>query len=228
MVCRGMSRFGFRVLTRYVDIVRKEKPAGTQFRHDLRKTGAGHSEAAFAATGHTEMADDFFADVPGAVHHNPSGEGVVIAVIQSLEPNRMAMGSDIGGIGSIGSCGARVRAWCVGEARQPAGMQRVGSPSMRDQMRAHAAIGEIHQVKSREARGQREIGNADEILESDAVAVSFQRVQGTTEQDRRYGAIDAVSSRRSRARHGRRTSQTGQGETEEMTARCQDVEFLLQ
>jgi hypothetical protein len=57
---------------------------------------AGDSKAAFAATGHAEMADHFIADVPGAMHNNASGEGVVIARIQSLEPNRMSMGSDKG------------------------------------------------------------------------------------------------------------------------------------
>jgi hypothetical protein len=207
-------------------IVRIQKAAGTQFHHDLRKAGGGEREAAFAATGHAEMADHLVADVPGTVHDDPPGERVVIARLQALEPDRMAMGSDIGSPGPIGSCRARVRAWLIREALQPAGMQRVGAAPVGDQMRARAALGDIHQVKSRHTRGQGEVRNGDEILEADAVVVSFQRGQRTMQQDWGYQAIDAAGGTRSRASEGRRVNQSRRGQAEEKTTgKCQDFRF---
>jgi len=210
-------------------IVRIQKAAGAQFCHDFRKAGGGEREAAFAATGHAEMADHLIADVPGTVHDDPPGERVVIARVQALEPNRMAMGSNIGSTGPVRSCRACVRARLVREALQPAGMQGVGSAPMGDQMRASASIGDIHQVKSRHTRGQGEVRNGDEILEADAVVVSIQRGKRAPEQDWRYGAIDTAGWPGSRARDGRdAASHCRRGQAEEKTTgECQDFDFLL-
>jgi len=137
------------VLTRCSEIVCIEKAARPQFRHDFSKTGTGDGEAALAATEHANMTDDFRTDVPGAVHDDASGKGVVVGRVQSFEPNRIAMGSDIGSTGLISPFRARLRAWRIGEALEPSRVQRVGPPPMRDQMRTDGAVMEIHQMKSR-------------------------------------------------------------------------------
>jgi hypothetical protein len=46
---------------------------------------------------------------------------------------------------------------------------------MRNQVRPHAAAGEVQQVKPRRARGQREIGNADKIPIDDAALMLIKR-----------------------------------------------------
>ena len=186
----GSNRWS--VLTRCPDIVCIEKAARTQLRHYFRKGGSGDREAAFAATEHAEMTDHLVTDVPGAVHDDAPSKSVVIALLQSFEPNRMAMGADIGRTGPIGPFRARVRAWRIGEALEPPSTQWVGTPSVRDEMRTYGAVGEIHQMKSRRTRGQREIGNRNAITVGDAVAMSVQRIQRAQEQRRRQRAIGAV------------------------------------
>jgi hypothetical protein len=216
------------VLTRYVDIVRIEKSAGTQFRHEFRKAGARDREAAFAATGHAEMVNHLFADVPGAMHDNPTGEGVVIGRFQSCKPNRLAVGSDIGGTRSIGPCRARVRPVLIGETLQPPGAQGVGTASMRDQMRAYATVGEIHQVEPWRSRRQGEIRDSDKISVADAVAVPIQRMQRAPKQGRRHLVPDTVRSPRSTPSDCRAASQTGQRDPKEKTTgKGQDAKFLF-
>jgi hypothetical protein len=207
-------------------IVRIEKAAGTQFRHDFRKAGAGDSEAAFAATEHAEMTDHFVADVPGAVHDNPSREGVVIGRVQSLEPNRMAMAANIGSPRPIGPGRARVRAWLVGEALQPPGTQGVGASPMRDQMRTNAAVSEPQHVEPWPTRGPGEIRDADKVPVGDAVAVSVQRIERALTQGRGHEAAGIVRLPEGGPSDRRGASQTGQRETEEMTTgKGQDVKF---
>lgn len=53
---------------------------------------------------------------------------------------------------------------------------------MGNQVRAHAAVGEVHQVKSRSARRKGEVGDADKIPEVDAVAMALQSVERTAQQ----------------------------------------------
>src|SRR5580692_905209 len=117
-----------------IDVVSVKQAAGTQLRQDFRESCSRDSEAAFAATQHAEMANDFVADVPGAVHHDPSGEGVVVAGIQSLQPQRMAVRSHVGLTGSVRARRTRIRPWRIRKSLQPAGMQGIGTAPMRDQM----------------------------------------------------------------------------------------------
>ena len=140
------------------------------------------------------MANHFFTDIPGAVHNNSSRDGVVVGRLQSIQAKRKAVGSDIGPARSIDSCGACLRAWLVGEALQPPGAQRVGTPAMRDQMRACDAVGEIHQVQSWDARGLREIRNCDEIAVGDAVAIFVQAIKRAAKQRRGDWRSDALCS----------------------------------
>jgi hypothetical protein len=53
---------------------------------------------------------------------------------------------------------------------------------MGDQMRAHAAISEIHQVEPRCTRRQREVSYTDEIPVVDAIVVPLQGVERATQQ----------------------------------------------
>jgi hypothetical protein len=191
------------VLTRCTDILCIEKAARTQLCHDFRKGGTGDREAAFAATEHAEMTDHFFADVPGTVHDDASSKGVVIALLQSFETNRMAMGADIRRTGLIGPFRACIRVWHIGEALEPPSTQWVGTPAMRVEMPAYGAIGEIHQMKSRRTRGQREICNRDEITVGDAVAMFVQRMQRAPEQCRRYEATSVIRTPKSGPGHRR-------------------------
>jgi hypothetical protein len=53
---------------------------------------------------------------------------------------------------------------------------------MGNPVRAHAAVGKVHQVKSRCARRKGEVGDADKIPEADAVAMALQSVERTPQQ----------------------------------------------
>lgn len=62
---------------------------------------------------------------------------------------------------------------------------------MRHQVRPHAAVGEIEQVKPRGARGQREIGNADKIPIADAALMLLKSGERPPQQVGLYLAVDA-------------------------------------
>ena len=53
---------------------------------------------------------------------------------------------------------------------------------MRHEVRSDAAIGEIYQVESRGTRVQGEIRDADEVAVRNAVAMSFQGLEGSLQQ----------------------------------------------
>jgi len=53
---------------------------------------------------------------------------------------------------------------------------------MGNQVRAHAAVGEVHQVKPRCARGKGEVGDADKIPVADAVVMLLQSIERTPQQ----------------------------------------------
>jgi len=61
---------------------------------------------------------------------------------------------------------------------------------MGNQVRTHAAVGEVHQVKPRCARGKREIGDADKIPVGDALVMLRQSIERTPQQTRIYSAVD--------------------------------------
>src|ERR1700683_4564401 len=53
---------------------------------------------------------------------------------------------------------------------------------MGNQVGAHAAVGEIHQVKPWCTRGKREVGDADKIPVADAVMMLLQCIERTPQQ----------------------------------------------
>jgi len=61
---------------------------------------------------------------------------------------------------------------------------------MGNQVRSHAAVGEVHQVKPRCARGKREVGDADKIPVANAVAMLLQSIERSPQQTRIYLAVD--------------------------------------
>jgi hypothetical protein len=84
------------------------------------------------------------------------------------------MSADVNRTGSIGPGGGRVRARLIGKALQPSCMRRIGTLSMGNQMRAYAALGEVHDVKPWYTRRQGEVSDADKVSAADAVVVSLQ------------------------------------------------------
>ena len=68
-----------------------------------------------------------------------------------------------------------MRLGLVGEALQPAGVGGVGPAPMRHQMRADPSARDVDQVKPGAPRGQREIGNRDEVAIGNDGAVSVER-----------------------------------------------------
>jgi hypothetical protein len=82
---------------------------------------------------------------------------------------------------------------------------------MGNQVRAHGAVGEVHQVKPRCARGKGEVGDADKIPVADAVVMLLQSIERTPQQTGIYLAGDTFcpsecepSSRGSRSKAGKR------------------------
>ena len=73
-------------------------------------------------------------------------------------------------------------------------MSGVGAPTMGNQVRAHAALGEVHQVKPRRTRGKGEIGDADKVPVADAVAMLLQSIERTPQQTGIYPAVDTFRS----------------------------------
>ena len=67
---------------------------------------------------------------------------------------------------------------------------------MGNQVRAHAAVGEVYHVKSRCARGKGEVRDADKIPEADAVAMALQSVERTPQQIGIY-SLDSLRTRES-------------------------------
>ena len=61
---------------------------------------------------------------------------------------------------------------------------------MGNQVRAHAAVGEVHQVKPGCARGKGEVGDADKIPVVDAIAMLLQSSKRTPQQTGIYLAVD--------------------------------------
>ena len=61
---------------------------------------------------------------------------------------------------------------------------------MGNQVRARAAVGEVHQVKPRCARGKGKDGDADKIPVADAVVMLLQSIKRTPQQPGIYLAVD--------------------------------------
>ena len=97
---------------------------------------------------------------------------------------------------------------------------------MRNQVRAHAAVGEIHQVKSGCARGKGEVGDADKIPVADAVVMLLESIQRAPQQTGVDLAVAAVLSAESETRPGGRGSKTRECNIDKKASRkYQDIEL---
>jgi hypothetical protein len=81
---------------------------------------------------------------------------------------------------------------------------------MGNQVRPHAAVGEVHQVKPRCTRWKGEVGDADKIAVAYAVVMVLQRIERTPQQtgiylvDTFWPSKSERSSRGTRSKDGKR------------------------
>jgi len=125
------------------------------------------------------------------------------------------MGTDVERTRSVGARGSRIRVRLVGEALEPSSTRGVGTPSMCDQMRSHAAVGELYQVESSCTRGKREVRDPDEVSVGDAFVMSLQSIERTPKQAGRYLAVDSFCFPASSPCSCRPRSQAGKSEPDE-------------
>ena len=100
---------------------------------------------------------------------------------------------------------------------------------MGNQVRAHAAVGEVHQVKPRCARGKGEVGDADKVPVADAVVMLLQSIERTPQQTGIYLAGDTFCP--SECEPGSRgpRSKAGNRKIDKKTAgKYQDIELQHQ
>jgi hypothetical protein len=97
---------------------------------------------------------------------------------------------------------------------------------MGNQMRPHAAVGEIHQVEPRRTRGKREVSNADKVSVGDAVLMSLQSIEGALKQTGSYLAVDSFCSSESEPNSCRPRSKAGKSKIDKKTTgKYQDIEL---
>jgi hypothetical protein len=174
--------------------IRIDQAAWAKPGHDFGKTRIGNGEAALASTEHAGVSDHLLINVPGTMHYDRPVESVAIGRVESLEPYRVTMGTDIKRTRSIGSCGGRIRARLVGETLEPSCMRGVRTPSVCNQMRPHAAISKAQQVEPRCTRRKGEVSDADKVSVADAVLMSLQSIERTPKQSGSYLTVDTVCS----------------------------------
>src|ERR1700688_505873 len=117
----------------------------------------------------------------------------------------------------------------MGEALEPSRMSGVGAPTMSNQVRAHAAFGEVHQVKPRRTRGKGEIGDADKIPVADAVVMLLQSIERTPQQTGIYLAPDTFRPSECEPSSRGPGSKAGKREIDKKTAgKYQDIELQHQ
>jgi len=77
---------------------------------------------------------------------------------------------------------------------------------MGNPVRAHAALGEVYQVKPRRTRGKGEIDDADEISVADAVVMLLQSIERTPQQTGVYLVDTFWPSEHDPSSHGPRSN----------------------
>ena len=103
---------------------------------------------------------------------------------------------------------------------------------MSNQVRAHVAVGEVHQVKPRCARRKGEVDDADRIPVANAVLMLLQSIERTPQQTGIYPAVDtfrpSCPSERELSYRGPR-SKAGKRKIDKKTAgKYQDIELQHQ
>ena len=98
-------------------------------------------------------------------------------------------------------------------------MSGVRTPAMGNQVRAHAAVSGVHQVKPWYARGKGEISDADKIPVTDAVAMLVQRAESTPKQTGIYLALDTCRAPLSEPGSGGPSCKGGERKIDKKTTR---------
>jgi len=97
---------------------------------------------------------------------------------------------------------------------------------MCNQVRTHAALAEIYQVKPRCTRGKGEVSDPDKVPVGDEVVMSLQSIERTSKQTGSDLAVDPFCSSESEGRAGRSGSKAGKSKSDKKTTgKYQDVEF---
>src|ERR1700722_1820238 len=96
------------------------------------------------------------------------------------------MFADIDAIRFEGSRRRRLRARFIGESLEPSRMLWIRTPSVRYQVRSHAAVREAQEMESWRTRGQREVCDADRVAVSDAPVMACQCIESASKHTRRY------------------------------------------
>jgi hypothetical protein len=105
-------------------------------------------------------------------------------------------------------------------------MRGVGTSSVCDEMRLHAAIGEVYQVEPRRARGKGEVNDADKVSVGNALVMSPQSNERTPKQTGIDLTVDTVCSSESEPGSCRSRSKAGKRKIDEKTARnYQDIKL---
>ena len=100
---------------------------------------------------------------------------------------------------------------------------------MGNQVRAHAAVGEVHQVKPWCTRGKGEVRDPDKIPVADAVAMLVQNIERTPQQTGIYLACDTFCPAGSEPGSRGPRSNAGEGKIDKKTAgKYQDTELQHQ
>ena len=100
---------------------------------------------------------------------------------------------------------------------------------MGNQVRAHVALGEVHQVKPRCARGKGEVGDADKIPVADVVVVLLQSIERTPQQTAIYLAVDTFCPSESEPGSRGPRGEAGKRKFDKKTAgKYQDIELQHQ
>jgi hypothetical protein len=97
---------------------------------------------------------------------------------------------------------------------------------MGNQVRAYAAVGEVHQVKPGCARGKREIGDTDNIPVADAVVMLLQSIERTPQRTGIYPAVDTFCVTECEPSASGHRSKAGKRKIDKKTAgKYQDIEL---
>ena len=97
---------------------------------------------------------------------------------------------------------------------------------MGNQVRARAALGEVHQVKPRCARGKGEVGDADKIPIANAGVMLLQSIERTPQQTGSDLTVDAFCSSESEPSSCRPRSNAGKSKIDQKASRkYQDIEL---
>ena len=109
----------------------------------------GKCKASQAAAEYAVIEQNFRTDIRRGMNDDCAGLGIAIARVETGQAQGTAVGPLVDIVGSVGSSRGGMRSRLIGKPLQPSRMRGIGTPSMRHQVRAYAAAGNVQQMKSR-------------------------------------------------------------------------------